>query len=179
MQTLIQLGLLRRIIPFFLFDIVWFLAVWGRDAYVLINTVLVLCLFLFNGRQLVAQAKPLILFVLFGLGAELLFVMFHVIRFTQTDFLPFWLVVLWLGFSATAFSSMDWLAGRYVLAALLGAVFGPVTYLAGVRFGAAQIQISEPHMIFFYAVAWSVLMLVFARLVKQDPHPAMVRSHDG
>ena len=33
---------------------------------------------------------------------------------------------------------MSWLKGRFVLAAVLGAITGPLSYLAGVKLGAAQ-----------------------------------------
>lgn len=166
MQKLIKEISARRIIPLVLFDIIWFLAVWGRDTYVLINSVMVLLLFMLNRSRLLAQAKPLALFIAVGLVSELSIVLLGVISFTQTSlFLPFWLVVLWFGFAATAFTSMDWLAGRYGLAGLLGLVFGPITYLAGVGFGAAFIQVNELVMISTYAVTWSVLMMLLARLV--------------
>ena len=43
---------------------------------------------------------------------------------------PAWLIAMWLGFATLMNVSMAWLKGRTVLAALLGLVFGPLSYIA-------------------------------------------------
>lgn len=49
---------------------------------------------------------------------------------------PFWITALWVGFGATMGHSMNFLSGRPLLAFVLGAVFGPISYLTGFGFGA-------------------------------------------
>ena len=49
---------------------------------------------------------------------------------------PFWLASLWVNFALTLNVSLAWLGGRPLLAALLGAVGGPMAYAAGARMGA-------------------------------------------
>lgn len=51
---------------------------------------------------------------------------------------PLWLLSLWFGFGLTLNHSMAWMQGRYALALVAGAVFGPLSYFAGVRLGAMQ-----------------------------------------
>jgi hypothetical protein len=51
---------------------------------------------------------------------------------------PLWIVTMWVGFSATINHSLAWLRNRYLLAALMGAVFGPLSYLAGQNLGVMQ-----------------------------------------
>lgn len=51
-------------------------------------------------------------------------------------FVPPWITALWLAFATQTGTSLAWLAPRPWLAALLGAVGGPLSYLAGVRIGA-------------------------------------------
>jgi hypothetical protein len=53
-----------------------------------------------------------------------------------------WMVSLWLGFAATLRHALGWLRGRYAVAALLGALFGPLAYWGGSKLGA--IVLSEP-----------------------------------
>ena len=53
-----------------------------------------------------------------------------------TALAPAWMVGLWAAFSATAGLSMAWLRGKPILAAVLGAVAGPLTFMAGARLGA-------------------------------------------
>ncbi|MDQ1348985.1 MAG: hypothetical protein QG573_2363 [Acidobacteriota bacterium] len=50
---------------------------------------------------------------------------------------PVWVLMLWLQLGTTLRSSLAWLSRRYGLAAALGAVGGPVAFLAGERLGAA------------------------------------------
>ncbi len=47
-----------------------------------------------------------------------------------------WMVALWVNLAATLRHGLGWLRGRAGLAALLGAVAGPLAYLAGSRLGA-------------------------------------------
>ncbi len=53
------------------------------------------------------------------------------------DFLsPAWMIALWVAFATTLRHSLDWMRGRYWPALFAGAIFGPLAYLAGERFGA-------------------------------------------
>ena len=45
---------------------------------------------------------------------------------------------MWCGFSATVNHSLSWLHNRYVASAFLGVVSGPLSYLAGAKFGAIE-----------------------------------------
>lgn len=51
-----------------------------------------------------------------------------------------WMVTLWMGFAATLRHGLRWLSGRYWLAALLGALFGPLAYFAGAKLGAVTLE---------------------------------------
>ena len=48
---------------------------------------------------------------------------------------PPWLVALWMNFAGTLNKSMSWLGGRPTVAAVMGAVSGPVSYIAAARIG--------------------------------------------
>jgi hypothetical protein len=49
---------------------------------------------------------------------------------------PLWISVMWGGFAATLNHSLGWLKKRTSLAFLMGAVFGPLSYMAGSKFEA-------------------------------------------
>lgn len=51
---------------------------------------------------------------------------------------PVWIVVMWMVFATTLNLSLGWLQGRYLLAAALGAIAGPLAYMAGAALGAAS-----------------------------------------
>jgi hypothetical protein len=46
---------------------------------------------------------------------------------------------MWLNFGTTIHVSLSWLAERYTLAAALGVIGGPLTYLAAARLGAVDL----------------------------------------
>ena len=58
--------------------------------------------------------------------------------FTDTIMAPLWITAMWCGFSATVNHSLSWLHNRYVASAALGVISGPLSYLAGAKFGAIE-----------------------------------------
>ena len=64
---------------------------------------------------------------------------------------------MWLGFAATVNHSLRWLDGKWIFAFLLGAVFGPLSYLAGLKFGAINFQISV-FTIVILALVWGIVI---------------------
>ena len=70
---------------------------------------------------------------------------------------PVWIVALWLNLAMTLNLSLAWLKGRWKLAALFGAVGGPLAYYAGAKLGG--VQFAEPAWaVVSLAVGWSVIM---------------------
>ncbi len=61
---------------------------------------------------------------------------------TLSSLAPLWIVAMWLGFSATLNHSLAWLDGKWFYSFLMGAVFGPLSYIAGYKFGAINFKIS-------------------------------------
>ena len=79
---------------------------------------------------------------------------------------PYWILAMWAVFSTTLNSSLKWLKGRLRLALGLGAVFGPLAYLAGEELGA--IRLEAPMLaIIALAVIWAVSMPLLARLASR------------
>jgi hypothetical protein len=80
-----------------------------------------------------------------------------------------WMVALWVNLAITLRSSLGWLRGRYALAAVLGAVGGPLAYGAGAGLGA--ITIAEPMWLALaaVAVAWLAAMPLLLRVDRVTP----------
>ena len=53
---------------------------------------------------------------------------------------PIWIVPIWLGFGFSQFDMAPSFKGRYWLAAILGAITGPISYKAGVEMDVLQIN---------------------------------------
>ena len=70
---------------------------------------------------------------------------------------PVWIFALWLAFGTTLNTAFRWLQGRWVLATVLGAVCGPLSYLAGSRMGA--VNVPDPAIALpCIGLAWAVLL---------------------
>lgn len=79
---------------------------------------------------------------------------------------PYWIVALW-GLLAIALNvTMRWLRGRLLLAAVLGAVLGPLSFSSGARLGGAQL-LHPTGALLTLALVWAVLMPVLVRLATR------------
>lgn len=77
---------------------------------------------------------------------------------------PFWIMLMWVQFSALIPFCLSWMSERYWLAAALGLVGGPLAFLAGERLGAVTFLPPRlPHYLLLGA-CWAVATpaLVFA-----------------
>lgn len=67
-----------------------------------------------------------------------------------------WMVSLWLNLAATLNVSLKWLKGRYLLAAIFGAVGGTCAYYSGARLG-ATLALPDAHGIIVLIVGWGIV----------------------
>ena len=84
---------------------------------------------------------------------------------------PYWMLALWVAFATTLNHSLRWLMRRPVAAALSGAVFGPLAYLAGEKLGALSLP-SPATALPMIAAAWLVAMGLFALVMRPTREPA-------
>ncbi len=70
---------------------------------------------------------------------------------------PYWMVALWGELAIALNVTLRWLKGRPFVALALGALFGPLSFVGGVRLGGARF-IDEPAALITLAFMWAVLM---------------------
>jgi hypothetical protein len=70
---------------------------------------------------------------------------------------PYWLVALWAELGMALNVTLRWLKRRPLLASVLGAAAGPLSFLGGVRLGGARF-VDEPAALVTLAVEWALLM---------------------
>jgi len=70
---------------------------------------------------------------------------------------PYWIAAMWLLFATTLNVSLSWLKGRLIIAALLGAVSGPLAFYAGHKLGAVTFVDFSSAMIAL-AIGWAVIL---------------------
>jgi hypothetical protein len=114
-----------------------------------------------------------------GLFWDSLVVSLGLVRYTTGNFAdgvaPVWIIAMWALFATSLNLSMGWLKGRPWLAALFGAVGGPLAYLAGERLGG--VQMPDPVMALgAQAIGWAAILplltLLATRLNGFEPAPA-------
>ena len=69
---------------------------------------------------------------------------------------PLWITAMWSGFTSTVNHSMAWLKDRWVLAFFLGIIFGPLSYMTGLKFGAIQFNTSLLNLLIILAIIWGI-----------------------
>jgi hypothetical protein len=79
---------------------------------------------------------------------------------------PFWLVVMWALFATTINVSLIWLRRRWLLSALLGAAFGPLSFIVGENIGAV-VFLDQQKTIIILAIGWGILMPVLLWIAER------------
>jgi len=79
---------------------------------------------------------------------------------------PSWILALWILFATLLRGPLRWLHGRTSLAALLGGVGGPLSYLSAVRLGAGSFKNIEVAMLVL-GLGWAVMTPLLAELARR------------
>lgn len=79
-------------------------------------------------------------------------------------FAPAWMLALWPLFASAINLSLHWLKGRLLLAAAVGAIGGPLAYLAGQALGAIRLA---PEALLVLALGWALLLPVLLALGRR------------
>jgi len=74
--------------------------------------------------------------------------------FPNIFFPPIWIICMWIGFAATLNHSMFWMKGRWFVMILLGAFFGPISYVAGVGLEVINFNFSYSLSLFVLSLVW-------------------------
>ena len=154
-----------QLVNFAVFQAAWFAAVLGAaHQMALWGTMAVLAAFAWH---LTVSARPAEEAKLFGLVCLIGFVietgnalLGHVAYPSGqpvATLAPYWMVALWGLLAITLNVTMRWMKGRYLFAALLGAVAGPASFVSGVKLGGAQFIAITPALVTM-ACTWALLM---------------------
>ncbi len=79
---------------------------------------------------------------------------------------PYWIVAMWILFATTLNISFRWLRDKPIVAVLLGAVFGPLSYYAGASAGAV-VLLQPLSALVALSIAWAILMPALLALGRQ------------
>lgn len=172
--------LTRKVINVALFQAAWFAAVLGaaRGMFWLgpVAMIPTLAIHLALQENRSGEVKLLLAAGLLGVTLDTAFVAGGVVTPLQhlfpRPFSPPWMICLWLNFAATLNFSMSWLRGRYLLAALFGAVGGPLAYYSGAKLGATEALPTTTGMVLL-AIGWGFMTPLLVFLARAFSAPKM------
>jgi hypothetical protein len=167
------MGLIKNFIGF---QIGWFACVVGAaQGYPLVAVAvasIIVILHLLRDNNLYSELCLIISAVFIGIIWESLLLASGWLAYASSgsaNIAPIWLVAMWALFATTINHSMAWLKNRYFLALLLGAVFGPLAFIAGENLGAV-VFLDRTMALTLLAVGWAVLMPLLLWLAQQFKH---------
>ncbi len=82
------------------------------------------------------------------------------------DLAPYWMVLMWGLFATLLNVTFRWMQGRYIVAALLGAIGGPVAYYGGMRMGALHFE-NEGAALIALVVGWAIITPLLVALADR------------
>ncbi len=155
-----------KLLNFIGFQVGWFACVLGAaNGYPWLGPAVVMALAAANlvaRRRFAADLLLVVLAAVLGYAVDSVLVIAGILQFDAAAQLgrpsTVWMVAMWVNIALTLNASLGWLQGRYVLAAVLGAVAGPPAYLAGARLGAVDFAAPVAISLLVVSVEWLVSM---------------------
>jgi len=125
-------------------------------------------------RRVYGDFQLMLVAVLIGLILDTTWVKLGWIEFAASwalsEHAPLWILLLWAGLALTLNHSLAWLQSRLVLAAFLGGLSSPLSYLAAERLGAVKI-VNESEVWFVgLGLSWAVALPVLLWLASHLKH---------
>jgi len=121
-------------------------------------------------RERRALALPAIVVGLLGYAVDNVYVLTGLMQFSDPGvaYAPYWMALLWVNFALIVEHGLSWLNERRLLAAGLGAVGGPMAYLAGVKLGLIVLVAPFALVIAVIALTWAIAMPLLLYFLGSD-----------
>ena len=151
-----------------LFQLGWFACILGGDAVALVATVSILCLhkvFFINKRF---EWYFIVSIAVTGFIVDNTLSALGVLTFQSPSllFTPLWMVCIWVLFAMTLNHSLGWLKNRLWLASVLGAISGPMSYLAGSKLANVALSTPPTFSLLSISACWAILLPAFFALIR-------------
>lgn len=101
-----------------------------------------------------------------GVFTDSMLVQFGIFYFPHDNIIPLWLVTLWASFAATIGHSLAFLKKSIYLQIIAGAIFAPLSYLAGASFSAVVLPKGNLITALVLAAVWPCLMVIFYKYLS-------------
>jgi hypothetical protein len=151
-----------------LFYVAWLLCVTGGNYFAIVTCIVALAIHL---RFISGEVSELLLIIqvaLLGILVDTLFIVTGVMTGEGVaTFPPLWLMSLWLIFATTLNHCLRWFQNQMPLAVIVGAVAGPLSYLAGTRMTAVEFGEPASHSMVILGLGWAIIFPVCLHLAKR------------
>ncbi len=155
------------------YQLVWFISVAGAArgsmfAGPLVAFVFAVIVLGFGGKSRTdLRLIPLVLAI--GLIADSAWIALGWLDYSapwpSSGFAPAWILGIWLAFALTLNHSLDFLKRRYAMAALLGAIGGPLAYWSAARgLGAVRFDAPAATVLCGLGVGWAAMFPLLVRI---------------
>ena len=155
---------------FFALQLGWFAAVLGAAnqlGWPFLSLMIVYCTYHFRvSTQRKQDLSIMLAAVLFGLVVDSLYVNLGLVTYASDEGLPLaplWILGLWSLLGLSIGQSLRWVKRHWSIAALAGMVSAPLSFWAGVRFGAAKTDALMTFLI-VQSLTWGIAMPLLAKL---------------
>ena len=150
------------------FKITWISCIFG-EIYIsgwfgfFIGLVFLLSFFLYTEKKL-QSFNIILIFSVLGYSFDSLLSLSNLYTINSQNnflFLPIWFMVLWPSFCTLLVDCFSFLKKKYFFAILLGGIFGPISYYAGLSLNLAN---AINYSVFFImAIFWSSMMFIYSK----------------
>lgn len=152
------------VVNLLMFQCVWWLSILYQNSALGLSLGLLLFHFILSSRMQL-DFMLMLKVVLLGMAVDSGLIFSGVFHFSET---PYWLILLWchfaisLGYSLAFTQKLPW-----YINALLGGVFGCISYLAGARFDAVQLPLEYLSSAMILFAIWSVIFPIFVNISRR------------
>ena len=178
---------MSKLLNFILFQALWALTIYGvtigNNWLAPAGLIAVLSIHYNFSATFKADLLLTFLAVLLGLTFETALVQLHILDYAQPlpfkQIAPLWTLILWANFALTMNGCLQWLQGKYFIAAILGALGAPLSYFAGIELNAATTEVALVMMLTVVAAIYAVItptLLLLAKWCTQLIEPGKAQT---
>lgn len=147
------------------FNIAWFGLVFIGNLFIPVAIMLFIAqLWFFQATK--NEILLIFLVAIAGIGVDYALVFSGVFIFPDTHGIPLWLITLWVVFAGTIRHSLAFLRNSKLLQLFVGAIFAPLSYIAGAKLSVVYLVPSMTMSYLLLASLWAPLMIVFFTLSR-------------
>lgn len=155
-----------------LFQVGWLVCIFLGDLWAVAFTVAALAFHFYfirflldlNGQNsyrinVITDVIAVVIAIILGLMHDGILLHTHQVQFGEgVNYLPFWLICLWVLLGLTLNHSIRWIYHRPMWSALFGAFFAPLSYLAGVNLSEAEWSKPLTQALPLIAAMWLIVL---------------------